>query len=218
MLFGHRGVSDSATPWTAAHRASLSLTISWRLPKLVSIASVMPSSRLILWCPLLLPSIFPSIRDFSSESSVHIRWPKYWSLSFSISPSSEYSGLISSRIDWFDLLAVQGIFKRLLQQHRSKASVRRCSAFFMVQLSHPYMCTGKTIGLTRWIFFSKVMSRFVIAFWPRSKCLLWLQSPSAVILEPEKRKSVTASTFSHLFAMKWWDQMPWSYLFLNEEF
>ena len=142
-----------------------------------------------------LPSIFPSIRVFSKESALHIRWPNYWSFSFSISPSNEYSGMISFRIDWFDLLAVQGTLKSLLQHPSSKASILQCSAFFMVQLSHPYMTTGKTIALTRWTFFSKVMSllfnmlsRLVIAFLPRSKHLLIsrLQSPSAVILEPPK--------------------------------
>ena len=166
----------------------------------------MPSNHLILCCPLLLlPSIFPSIRVFSSESVLHIRWPKYWSFSFSISPSNEYSGLISFRIDWFDLLAVQSTLKNLLQHHSSKASVLQLSVFFMVQLSHPYTTTGKTIALTRWAFVGKVMfllfnmlSRFVIAFLPRSKCLLisWLHSPSALILEPKKVKSVTVSIVS----------------------
>ena len=139
----------------------------------------MPSNSLILCHPLLLPAIVPSIRVFSNESVLHIRWPKYWSFSFSISPSSEYSGLISFRIDWFDLLAVQGTLKNLLQHHSSKASVLRCSAFFIVQLSHPYMTTGKTIALTRRTFVGRVMSllfsmlsRFVIAFLPKSKCLL----------------------------------------------
>ena len=139
---------------------------------------VMPSNHLILCCLLLLPSIFPSIRVFSNESALRIRWPKYWSFSCSISPSNEYSGLISFRIDWLDLLAVQETLKSLLQHHSSKASILRCSAFFIVQLSHPYMTTGKTIALTRWTFVSKVMSllfntlsRFVIAFLPRNKCL-----------------------------------------------
>ena len=164
----------------------------------MSIELVMPSNHLILCHPLLLsPSIFPSIRVFSNESVLRIRWPKYWSFSFSISPSSEYSGLISFRMDWLDLLAVQGTLKSLLQHHRSKASILRRSTFFTVQLSHPYMTTGKTIALTRRIFVGKVMSllfhmlsRFVIAFLPRSKRLLisWLQSPSAVILEPPKNK------------------------------
>ena len=156
----------------------------------------MPSNHLILCYPLLLlPSIFPSIRVFSNESGLHIRWPKYWSFSFSISPSNEYSGLISFRIDWLDLLAVQGTLKSLLQYHSSKASILQSSAFFIVQLLHPYMTTGKTIALTRQTFVSKVMSllfkmlsRLVITFLPRSKHLLisWLQSPSAVILEPQK--------------------------------
>ena len=144
---------------------------------------------------LLLASIFPSIKVFSSESVPRIRWLKYWSFSFSISPSNEYSGLISFRIDWFDLLAIQGTLKSLLQHHNSKASILQHSAFFIVQLSQPYMTTGKSIALTRWTFLGKVisllfsmLSRLVIAFLPRSKCLLisWLQSPSAVILEPKK--------------------------------
>ena len=133
------------TPWIAAHQASLSITISWSLLKLISIVLVMPSNHLILCHPLLLlPSMFPSIRVFSSESALHIRWPKYWSFNFSISPSNEYSGLISFRMDWLDLLAVQGTLKSSLQQHSSKASVLWCSAFFTVQLSHPYMTTGKS--------------------------------------------------------------------------
>ena len=147
----------------------------------------MPSNYLILCCPLLPPSIFPSIRVFSSESVLHIWWPKYWSFSFNISPSNEYSGLISFIMDWLDLLAVQVTLKSLLQHHSSKASILRCSAFFMVQLSHPYMTSGKTIALTRQTFVDEVMSllfnmlsRFVITFLPRSKRLLiaWLQSPS----------------------------------------
>ena len=160
----------------------------------MSIESVMPSNHLILCCPLhLLPSIFPSIRVFSNESALHIRWPKYWSFSFNMSPSNEHSGLISFRMDWLDLLAVQGTLKSLLQHHSSKASILPCSAFSIVQLSYPYMITGKTISLTRRTFVIKVMplllnmlSRLVITFLPRSKCLLisWLQSPSAVILEP----------------------------------
>ena len=137
------------TPWTAAHQASLSITNSRNLPKLMSIESVMPSSHLILCCPLLLlPPIPPSIRAFSNESALPIRWPKYWSFSFSISPSNVYSGLISFRMDWLYLLAVQGTLKSLLQHHSSKASILPCSAFFTVQLSHPYMTTGKTIALT----------------------------------------------------------------------
>ena len=138
------------TPWTAAHQASLSITHSWSLLKLMSIESVMPSNRLILCCPLLLlPSIFPSIRVFSNESVLLIRWPKYWSFSFSISPSYEYSGLVSFRMDWMDLFAVQGTLKSLLQHHSSKASILWCSAYFIIQLSHPYMTTGKTIALIR---------------------------------------------------------------------
>ena len=148
-----------ATPWTAACQASLSIPNSWSLLKLMSIESVMPSIHLILCRPLLLlPSIFPSIRAFPSESVLYIRWPKYWSFNFSISPSNEYSGLISFRMDWLDLLAVQGTLKSLLQHHISKASILWCSAFFIVLLSHPYMTTGKTIALTRWTFVSKVMS------------------------------------------------------------
>src|SRR5574342_595683 len=162
----------------------------------MSIESVMAFNHLILCCPLLLlPSIFPSIRVFSNESVLCIRWSKYWSFSFSISPSNEHPGLIFFRMDWLDLLAVQGTLKSLLQHHSSKASVLQCSAFFTVQLSHPYMTTGKTIALTRWTFVVKVMSlllnmlsRLVITFLPRSKRLLisWLQSPSAMILEPKK--------------------------------
>ena len=147
------------TPWTAACQASLSMTNSQNLLKLMSIESVMPSNHLILCHPLLLlPSIFPSIRVFSNESALHIRWPKYWSFSFSISPSSEYSGLLSFRMDWLDLLAVQGTLKSLLQHHSSEASILQCSAFFMVRLSHPYMTPGKTIALTRQTFVGKVMS------------------------------------------------------------
>ena len=145
-----------ATPWTAACQASLSITNSKSLLKLISIESVMPSNYLILCHPLLLlPSIFPSIRVFSSESALHIRWPKYWSFSFSTSPSNECSGLISLRMDWLDLLAVQGTLKSLLQHHSSKASILLCSAFFIVQLSYPYMTTGKTTVLTRWSFVGK---------------------------------------------------------------
>ena len=147
------------TPRTAAHQASLSFTISWSLPKFMSIESVMPSNHLILCHSLLLlPSIFPSIRVFSNELALYIRWPKYWSLSFSISPSNEYSGLISFRIDWLDFLVVQGTLKSLLQHHSSKASIFQCSAFFMVQLSHLYMTTGKTIGFTMWTFVGKVIT------------------------------------------------------------
>ena len=193
------------TPWTAARQVSLSITNSQSLLKLMSIESVMPSNHLILCCPLLLPpSIFPNIRVFSNESVLHIRWPKHWSFSFSISPSNEHPGLISFRMDCLDLLAVQGTLKSLLQYHSSKPSILWCSAFFTVQLSHPYMTTGKTIALTRQTFVGKVMSllfnlsRLVISFLPRSKRLLisWLQSPSAVIWEPQKIKSVTVSTVS----------------------
>ena len=169
---------------------------AWSLLKLMSIVSVMPPNHLILCCPLLLPpTIFPSIRVFSHESILCIRWPKYWSFSFSISPFNEYSGLISFRMEWLDLLAVQGTLKSLLQHHRSKASILQLSACFMVQLSHPYMTIGKTIALTRWAFVGKVislllnkLSRLVITFLPRSKLLLisWLKWPSAVILEPKK--------------------------------
>ena len=166
----------------------------------------MPSNHLILCHLLLLPSILPSIRVFSNESIFHIRWPRFWSFSFSISPSNEYSGLISFRIDWFDLLAVQGTLKSLLQHHSSKASILWCSAFFTVQLSHLYMTTGKTVALTKSTFVGKVMSafymlsRFVIVFLPRSKLFFfffisWLQSLSTVILEPKNIKSVAASTF-----------------------
>ena len=209
-----------ATPWIAARQASLSITNSQSLLKLMSIESVMPSSHLILCCPLLLlPSIPPSIRVFSNESTHCMRWPKYWSFSFSITASNEHPGLISFRMDWLDLLAVQGTLKNLLQHHSSKASIFRHSTFFTVHLSHSYMTTGKTIALTRWTFVGEVMSllfnmlsRLVITFLPRSKRLLisWLQSPSAVILEPPKIKSDTVSTVSHLFPIKWWDQMPWS--------
>ena len=183
------------TPWTTAHQASLSIPNSRSLLKLISIELVVSSNHLILCHPLLLlPSIFPSIRVFSNESALHIRWPKCWSFSFNISPSSEYSGLISFRMDWLDLLTVQGTLKSLLQHHSSKASILWHSAFFIAQLSHTYMTTGKTIDLTRRTFVGKVLSllfnmqsRLVITFLPRSKCLLisWLQSPSAVILEPQ---------------------------------
>ena len=168
------------TPWTAVHQASLSIANYQSLLKLMSIESVMPSDRLNLCHPLLLPpSIFPSIRVFSSESVLHIRQPKYWSFSFSISPSNEYSGLISFRMDWLDLLAVQGTLKSLLQHHSSKASILQHSAFFIVQLSHPYMTTRKTITLTRGMFVGTVvslllnmLSRLVTTFLPRSKRLL----------------------------------------------
>ena len=172
----------------------------------MSVESVMPSNHLILCHPLLLlPSIFPSIRGFSNESALCMRWPKYWSFSFNISPSNEHLGLISFRMDWLVLFVIQGTLKSLLQHHSSKASILQGLAFFIVQLSHPYMTTGKTIDLTRWTFVDKVMSlllnmlsRLVITFLPRSKRLLisWLQSPSTVILEPRKIKSATVSTVS----------------------
>ena len=203
----------SVTPWTAARQASLSLTIALSLFKLMSIEWVMPCNYLILCLPLLLlPSVFPSIRVFSNKSALRIRWPKFWSFSFSTSPSNEYSGLISFRIDWFDSLVVQGTLKNLLQHHSLKALILWASAFFMVQLSHPYMTTGKTIALTRWTFVGKVMSllfntlsRFVIAVLSRSKRLLilWLQSPSAVIWSPRKWNLTLFPLFPHLFALKW---------------
>ena len=207
-----------ATPWITARQASLSITNSQSLLKLMPIESVMPFSHLIFCRPLLLLPPIPS-SIFSNESTLRMKWPKYWSFSFSISPSSEHPGLISFRMDWLDLLAVQGTFKSLLQHHSSKASILWHSAFFTVQLLHPYMITGKTITLTRLTFVDKVMSllfnmlsRLVITFLPRSKCLLisWLQSPSAVILEPKKIKSKTVSMSPHLFPMRGWDQMPWS--------
>ena len=186
-----------ATPWTAAHQASLSITNSYSLLKLMSITLVMPSNCLILCHPLLLlSSILLSIRVFSNESVLRIRWLKYWSFSFSISPANECLEMSFFRIDQFDLV-VQGTLKSLLQHHSSKASVLWCLAFFTVQFSHPYMTMGKTIALTRWIFVGKVMSlpfntlsRLVIVFLPRSKCLLisWLQSSYAVILEPSQNK------------------------------
>ena len=187
------------------------VTNSRNLLKLMSIELVMPSNHLILCCPLLfLPSIFPSIRVFSNEPGLHIRWPKDWSFSFNISPSNEHSGLISFRMDWLDLLAVQGTLKSLLQHHSSKASILSCSAFFIVQLLHPYTTTGKTITLTRWTFVGKVMSllfnmlsRLVITFLPRSKHLLisWLKSPSAVFWSPSKYCQPLFPLFPHLFAM-----------------
>ena len=195
-----------ATPWTAAGQSALSFTISQSLLKLMSIESVIPSNHLVLCHPLLLlPSVFPSVRVFSNKLALHIRWPKYWGFSFSISPSNEYSGLISFRIDWFDLLAVQGTLSSLLQHHSSKASILQCSAFFMAQLLHPYMITGETIALTRWTFVGKVisllfnaLSTFVIAFLPKRNHLLisWLQSPSTAVLEPKEIKSLTVSIVS----------------------
>ena len=196
---------------------TLSFTISWEFAQTHVLWVVMLSIYLILCCPLLfLPSIFLSIRVFSSESALCFRWPKYWSLSFSISPSNEYSEFISFRIDWFDLLAVQRALKSLLQYHNLKTSIPWYSAFFMVQLSHPYVTTGKTIALIRWICVSKMMSllfkmlsRFVIAFLPRSKRLLisWLQSLSVVILEPKKIKSVTVLTVSLNTALVLWSKL-----------
>ena len=195
LLFSNSVMPNSLQPHGLAHQASLSFTISWSLLKLMSIDLVMPSNHLILCHPLLLlPSVCPSIRVFSNELTLHIRWPKYWSFSFNISPSNEYAGLISFRIDWFDLFAVQGTQKvfssTTLQNHQFFSAV-----FFKVQFSLPYMTTGKTIALTIWTFVDKVMSllfnmlsRFLIAFLPGSKHLLisWLQLPSAVILEPSK--------------------------------
>ena len=184
--------------------------------------AIQPSHPLL--SPSLLPSFFPSIRVFSNELVLHIRCPNYWSFSFSISPSNEYSELISFKMDWMHLLAVQGTLKSLFQHHSSKASILWHSAFFIIQLSHPYTTTGKTIALTRRTFVDKVMSlpfnilyRLIIAFLPRGKHLLisWLQSPSEVILEPKRIKSITVSIveilplFPHLFAMKWWDRIPW---------
>ena len=203
VQFSRSVLSNSLGPHEIPTQAFLSITNSQSLPKLMSIESEMPSNHLILCHPLLLlPSIFPSIRVFSSESVFCIRWPKYWSFSFKISPSNEHPGLISSRMDWLDLLAAQGTLKTLLQHHSSKSSILWHSAFFIVQLSHPYMTTGKTIALTRRTFVDKVMSllfnmlsRLVITFLPRSKHLLisWLQSSSAVILEPKKIKTTTVS-------------------------
>ena len=203
----HVPLSD---PRTSAHQASLSSTVSYSSLKFISTESLMLSNYLTLCHPLLLlPSVFPSIRVFFNESVLHMRWTKYWS--FSISPSNEYSGLTSFRIDWFDLLVVQGTLNNLLKNHNLKASVLHCSTFFIVQFSHLCMTTGKTMALTIRAFVDKLtyllfnmLSSFVIAFLPMSKCLLisWLQSLSTVILKPKKLKSVTASTFSLLLAMK----------------
>ena len=193
---------DCSTPGFPVHHQLLEL----------SIESVMPSNHHILYCPLLLLlSIFPNIRAFSNQSFLQIRWPQYRSFNFSISLSNEYSGLISFRMDWLDLPAIQGTLKSLHQQHSSKASIFRHSAFFIVHLSHPYMTIGKTVALIRWTFIGKVLyllfnivSSLVIPFLPRSKHLLisWVQSPSAVILEPKNIKSATVSLFLHLFTMK----------------
>ena len=194
-----------ATPWAAAHQVPLSITNSRSLPKLMSIESVMPYNHVILCHPLLLlPSIFPNIRFFSNESALHIRWPKYWSFSFNISPSNEHPGLTSFRMDWLNLLAVQGTLKSLLQHHSSKASILQCSAFFIVQLPHSYMTTGKTIALNRWTFNDKtisllfnMLSRLVRTFLPRSEYLLisWLYHHLQWFWSP-KIKSVTVSTVS----------------------
>ena len=196
----------------------MSIANSQSLLKLMSIESVMLCNHLILFHPLFLPpSVFPSNRVFPNGLALRITWPKYWISSFNISPSNEYSGLISFRMDWLDLLAVQGTLKSLLQYHNSKASILRHSALFTVQCSHPYMTNGKTIALTRWTFVGKVMSllsnmlfKLVITFLPRSKHLLisWLQSPSAVILEPKKIKSDTVSTVSPSICHEVRDQMP----------
>ena len=204
--FSHSVMSESLLPITAACLASLSITNSRSLQKLTSTELVIPSNHLILCHPLLLlPLLFPSIRVFSNESDLLIKWPKYWSFSFNISPSSEHPGLISFRMDWLDLLTVQGTLKSLLHNHNSKASILQYSAFFIVQLSHLCMTTEKAMSLTRWTFVGQVMSllftmlsMMVITFLPRSKCLLisWLQSPSAVILEPQKIKSAAVSTIS----------------------
>ena len=224
-------------PWTAAGQASLSITNSRSLLKLMSIKSVMASNHLILCRPLLLlPSDFPSIRVFSNGSVLHIRWPKYWGFSFSISPSNEHSGLISLRMDWLYPLGVQRTLKSLLQHHSTKASIPQCSAFFMVQLWHPYTTTGKTIALTRWTFVSKVMSlffnmlsRLVIVFLLRSKrswfrsrnhssCSSWLQSASAVIFGAPQNKVCHCFHYFPIY-------LPWSdgtrchdLSFLNVEF
>ena len=196
LQFSRSVVSNSLQPHEPQHARPLSITNPWSLPKLMSIVLGMPSNHLILCRPLLLlPSIFPNIGVFSNESALHFRWPKYWSFSFNISPSNEHPGLISFKIDWLDLIAVQGTLKSLLQHHSSKASILWYSAFFIVQLSHPFVATGKTIALTRQTFVGRVMSllfnmlsRLVLTFLPRSKHLLvsLLQSPSVVILEPKK--------------------------------
>ena len=198
------------TPWTAAHHASLSITSSWSLLNLMSIESVMPSNHLILCHPLLLPpSIFPSIRVFFNELVLCIRWPKYWRFSFIISPSNEYSGLISLRIDWFDLCAVHGTLKSLLQSHSSKASILQQSAFFMVQLSHPYMTTVKITALTRWTFVGKIMSllfnmlsRLVIVFLPGSKRLLFIYFASNTLFTVNFKAVLRNSTISVNFILK----------------
>ena len=212
LLFSCSALYDSLPPHRLQHIKPPCSSPSPRACSNSSFESVMPPNHLILCCPLLLlPWIFPSVKVFSNESAVCIRWPKYWNFSFSISPSNEYSELVSFTIDWCDLLAIQGTLKSLLQHHCSKASILCYSPFFMVQLSHPYMTTGKNIALTGWHFVGKVMSLLfnmlsglVIAFLLKSKCLLisWLQSPSAVIFEPKKIKSVTVFIVFP-FAMKW---------------
>ena len=209
------------TPWITTRQASLSITYSQSLLKLMTIESVPPSSHLILCRPLLLlPPIPPSIRVFSNESTLRMRWPKYWSFSFSTGPSNEYSWLIFFRIDWLDLLAVQGTLKILLQPHSSKGSILWHSAFFMVQFSHPYTTTGKTIALTIWTFASKVMSllfktlsRIDITILPRNKHLLisWLQSQTTHwFWSPRKWNLTLFPYFPHLFGIKWQDWMPCS--------
>ena len=208
LLFSLYVMPNSLWPQGCSMQAPLSFTVFWSLLKPMSFESLMPSNHLILCCPLLLlPSIFPNIRLFSNQSTLLMRWSKYWNFSFSISPSNEYSGLISLRMDWLELLEVQGSLKSFLQNHSAKASILRCSAFLMVQLSHPYMTIGKISSRT---FVGKVMSllfnmlsRLVIAFLPRSKCLLisLLQSLSALILEPPKIKPGTVFIVSHLFPM-----------------
>ena len=205
------------------NRSMPGLPVHHQLPEFTQthahwVGDAIQASHLLL-ALLLLPSIPPSIRVFSNESTLRMKWPKYWNFSFSISPSNEHPGLISFRMDWLDLLAAQGTLKSLLQHHSSTASIFRHSAFFTVQLSHPYMTSGKTIALTRWTFIGKIMSllfnmlsSLFITVLPRSKRLLisWLQSPSAVILEDRKIKCDTVPLFPHLCALKWSDQMPWS--------
>ena len=228
LLLSHSVMSDSLQPHELQHA---------RLPYPSPSPRVCSNSHpLSQWCQptisfccplLLLPSVFPNIRVFAKKSALRIRWPKYWSFSFSISPSNEYSELISFRKDWLDLLAVQGTLKSLLQHHSSEASILHCSVLFIVQLSHPYMTTGKTIALTRWTLVSNVisllfnmLSRLIIALLPRSKHLLlsWLQSPSAVILEPKKIKSVTVSIISPIY-LSWSDGTGcYDLCFLNVEF